>query len=174
MKTVDIEVDVAAFETAFPVATAEWKAEAGAYIEHLGDQVVDRAKDLVPKRTGRLAASIRRDPFVFEGRSGYVIVRAGGPGIRETIFMEFGTYKDRPQPYMRPALASIAGGLRTAGVAARLSSSVNASAAVKRRIARERVRKLFRGGKISARSAREASRAISSQMRVRAPRRGRQ
>lgn len=171
MRTVDIEVNVAAFESAVPVAFDEWKAEAGAYIEHLGDQVVDRAKELAPKRTGRLAASIRRDPFVLGGRGGYVIVRAGGPGIRETIFMEFGTYKDRPHPYMRPALASIASGLRTAGVAARLSSSTNARSAVKRRVARERVRKLLRRGQISARTARETSRAISSQMRVRAPRR---
>jgi HK97 gp10 family phage protein len=141
MPSEHIEVDDRAFRAGFAIAIEELRALAEGSIEHVADTVVDRAKVLVPKRTGRLADSIRRGQLVRTGRGAEVQVTAGGPGIRETVFVEFGTSKMRPEPYMRPALAEAAGALRSLGVAARLASSTNAREALRRARQRQRVRR---------------------------------
>jgi HK97 gp10 family phage protein len=63
-------------------------AEAAARIEAA-------AKSLAPKLTGALAASITTDPT----KNGAEV----GPTVRYAPFVEYGTWKDPPQPFMGPA-----------------------------------------------------------------------
>ena len=68
--------------------TKEAASEAAARIEAT-------AKSLAPKLTGALAASITTDPT----KTGAEI----GPTVRYAPFVEYGTWKDAPQPFMGPA-----------------------------------------------------------------------
>jgi HK97 gp10 family phage protein len=68
--------------------TKEAASEAAARIEAT-------AKNLAPKLTGALAASITTDPT----KTGAEI----GPTVRYAPFVEYGTWKDPPQPFMGPA-----------------------------------------------------------------------
>lgn len=77
---------------------AEWAQAAtrGAEaVEKTARKIEGTAKSLAPRRTGALANSIRTD--------GSGTFREVGPTERYGRFMEFGTYKDAPQPFMGPA-----------------------------------------------------------------------
>ena len=63
-----------------------------------GQAVVRMAQQLAPKRTGALAASIR-DDYDKASKTLKIIV-----GMPYGLFQEFGTYKMRPHPFIRPAL----------------------------------------------------------------------
>ena len=63
------------------------------------------AKSLAPKVTGALAASITSDPT----KTGAEI----GPTVRYAPFVEYGTWKDAPQPFMGPAAEAHADDLAT-------------------------------------------------------------
>lgn len=63
------------------------------------DETRDAAKSLAPKLTGALADSI-----TVEGGG---LEREVTTGVPYAIFVEYGTYKDAPQPFMWPA-ASVA------------------------------------------------------------------
>jgi len=78
-------------------------------LEEIAEKIRDDAKDLVPVDTGSLRKSIRVEK---EGEL-QVSVIAGGGGVinprtgREVDyagFVEFGTSRMSPQPYMQPAL----------------------------------------------------------------------
>lgn len=166
-----VEVDDRAYRDGIPRALEEYRLISDALLEEVADKVVERAKALVPKRTGRLAESIRAEPLVRDARGASVTVVAGGPGIRETIFVEFGTSVMRAEPYMRPALAAAAGGLRSIGVAARLAYSDRARLFARRARARAKVRRAQNRRKnrlvLSLAEARATGRFISQRFRFR-------
>ena len=168
-----VEVDDRAFLEGFRAAMDVFRDVGELVAVEIADKVVLSAKELVPKRTGQLAESIHREAPIRHRLGVSVEVKAGGPGIRETIFMEFGTYKDRPHPYMRPAFARAAGALRGAGFSARLAYSHQARLFVRRMQARAKVRRLQRRGqlRITGAEARQIGREISSRMAFRRPRR---
>lgn len=66
------------------------------------------AKHRVPRDTGALAGSIRREVIKDEANIAIVAVKAGGPGVHKgrpvARFVEFGTRKRPAQPFLRPAL----------------------------------------------------------------------
>ena len=73
--------------------------------------VSKRAKEIVPRRTGALAASIRprRAGDRFRGRKipgAAANVFSGGPGARHAALIELGTVNAPAQPYIAPALTS--------------------------------------------------------------------
>lgn len=139
MPFADVTVEDEAFLEGFRLAMDEYRQLGEDYAVMTSDKIVDVAKGLAPVGTdprdppGRLRESIRHDPPRRIGNAGVsVTVRAGGPGIRETLPVEFGTYKMRAQPYMRPAFAVAAGALRSVGVAVRMTASHQARRQLKR------------------------------------------
>lgn len=179
MPFASVDVDDQAFLDGFRAAMEEYRLLGEAFAVTTADKVVEIAKELAPVSRdprdppGRLRESIHHDPPVREGELGVSVqVVAGGPGIRETIFMEFGTYKDRPHPYMRPALALAAGGIRSIGVSARLQYSHQAQLFIRRMKARVKVQKAQRRRAIhlTPAEARVVGQYISSRLQYRRPR----
>ncbi|HUW44777.1 MAG TPA: HK97-gp10 family putative phage morphogenesis protein [Dehalococcoidia bacterium] len=77
------------------------------------DAARDRAKELVAVDTGSLQKSIRKERHAWPaGNITYVGIRAGGYVVNPktkrlvdyAIYVEYGTSRQRPQPYMRPAI----------------------------------------------------------------------
>lgn len=139
MPFVDVSVDDRAFLEGFRLAMDAYRKLGEDYAVMTADHVVAVAKGLVPvgidlrDPPGRLRESIRRDLPVREGNTRVsVSVHAGGPGIRETLPVEFGTYKMRAQPYMRPALELAAGALGSLGIAVRSQTTHAAHVTLKR------------------------------------------
>lgn len=85
-------------------AGAEKKASK--VVGEVAQHVKETAKATAPKRTGDLADSIG-----VTGRGGR---REIGPTVRYGGFVEYGTYKDAPQPFMEPALSAHEGELDVA------------------------------------------------------------
>jgi HK97 gp10 family phage protein len=73
--------------------------------DQIGQALVERARELVPVDTGALQASITYR--VEQTGSGEVHIIFGGY-THYAAFVELGTYKMAAQPYLRPALDSIA------------------------------------------------------------------
>jgi len=78
------------------------------------DDARDRAKELVPVDTGSLKKSIRKERHAWPaGNITYVGIRAGGYVVNPKTgrlvdyarYVCYGTSRQRPQPFMRPALA---------------------------------------------------------------------
>lgn len=138
MPFADVTVEDQAFLDAFKLAMDAYRQLAEDYAVLTSEHVVAVAKGLVPvgddprDPPGRLRESIRHDPPIRDANSVRVTVSAGGPGIRETLPVEFGTYKMRAQPYMRPALALAAGGLSSLGIAVRTQTTHAAHVTLKR------------------------------------------
>jgi HK97 gp10 family phage protein len=59
------------------------------------ERIESTAKSLAPKRTGALAASITTDRTKNGAET--------GPTVPYAPFVEYGTWKDAPQPFMGPA-----------------------------------------------------------------------
>lgn len=76
-------------------------ARAEAVLDRVADDVADTAEDLAPKGTRPHADEDLAPSIHVTGSGG---VREIGPSARHGLFMEEGTYKDPPQPYMGPAL----------------------------------------------------------------------
>ena len=74
--------------------------EAKKIVRYQGGILTRTARALAPKLTGDLSGSIKGK---FDGFTATVTA-----GIRYAQFMEYGTYKDEPQPYMNPALDKVA------------------------------------------------------------------
>ena len=96
--------------TAMPKAFEESVFEA---LDKTADDARDRAKQLVPVDTGSLKKSIRKEKRAMPaGNIIYTGIRAGGyivnPKTRRlvdyAIPVEYGSSRNRPQPYMRPAM----------------------------------------------------------------------
>jgi len=161
-----VEVDDKAFLAAFPLTLEELFLEGEAWLVLVGDRVVLLAQGFAPKRTGELAASIHATAPVRTPRGVALEVVAG---TREATYMEFGSAHARAQPFMRPALAAAAGGLRSIGVAARLSSSNRALLFARRARARVIVRRQQQRGalRLTPAEARVVGRTISQRLRYR-------
>ena len=77
-----------------------------------GSQARDRAKRLVTVDTGALRRSIRLEVRRREGKTHFIGIGAGGfvrnPRTGRLVdyaaFVEFGTSRQRPQPFLRPAM----------------------------------------------------------------------
>lgn len=67
----------------------------------MGEQVVARARQLAPVRTGALRASI---DYTVTGESGERPTLTISVGMPYGIFQEFGTRNMAPHPFIRPAL----------------------------------------------------------------------
>lgn len=66
-------------------------------LNSIGFYVTGEAKDIVPKDTGRLRASIEHE---IEPDRARVHI---GSQVEYADYVEMGTYKQRSQPYLRPA-----------------------------------------------------------------------
>ena len=82
-------------------------------LDKTADDARDRAKELVPVDTGSLRKSIRKERHAWPaGNITYVGIRAGGyitnPKTGRKVdyarYVCYGTSRQRPQPYLRPAL----------------------------------------------------------------------
>jgi HK97 gp10 family phage protein len=162
----DIKVDTAGFLASLPAAVEEWNLQAFEFIEHVAEEAVDKARELVAKRTGKLASTIGRGPLVVSRKGAFVEVRAGD-GTRYAIYQEFGTSKMAAHPYFRPALALAAGGARGAGYAARTASTSKSRAAARRSLHRAKLRRAVKAGLLTSKEARQESRRISAIRRFR-------
>lgn len=103
MAGVGFSVSVTGLEAviaAFTSAGVEAAAKAGIALAEATNKVSETAKSTAPRQTGALSGSIT--PSV-SGTVGEVTA-----GIRYAGFVEYGTYKDAPQPYMGPALDAVA------------------------------------------------------------------
>lgn len=171
MARYQVDVETGAFEAGIPAAIEEYRGLAEIFIVEVADKVVLIAKSLAPVSprapAGELVASIRHERAVSVEHGLEILVIADA---REAIYMEFGTYKDRPQPFMRPALAQAAGGLRSLGYAARLSYSTRASLFVRRSRARIKVQGAQRRGlRLSVQERKAVAATISQRLRYRGP-----
>ena len=63
-----------------------------------GAGIVKRAKQLAPVRTGQLRDGIG---YIYRPQDRTLIVEAKAP---HSVFVEFGTYKMAPRPFLRPAM----------------------------------------------------------------------
>jgi len=90
-----------------------FEASALEALDKTADEARDRAKELVPVDTGSLRKSIRKERRALPaGDIIYTGVRAGGyivnPKTKQIVnyakHVEYGTSRNRPQPYLRPAL----------------------------------------------------------------------
>lgn len=71
----------------------------------MGEEIVARAQQLAPVRTGRLKSSIAYVVAHGEGRGRSMLsIQVGAP---YGIFVEFGTRYMSPRPYIRPALLAV-------------------------------------------------------------------
>jgi len=101
-------------------------------LEQLGDMVAERARQRVPVDTGELRNSIDTETVTGKGGAPEVRVVASAP---HAMYVELGTERSRPRPFLRPALAFIRRG--SGGSDAGLSR-VKASKSARKRSARNR------------------------------------
>lgn len=100
------QVDAVAAELA--AAGPKVAKQSGKVLDEVGEATRGLAQQLAPKLTGALAASI--------DVTGTGMERVVGTGVPYAIYVEFGTYKDSPQPFMGPA-GDLAGQALAAGMA---------------------------------------------------------
>lgn len=72
------------------------------YVDDLGDDVAERARQLAPKRTGAGAASIHAEAG--EDRGGAYADVSYDEAHSYMAFAELGSEHEPPQPFLRPAL----------------------------------------------------------------------
>jgi len=66
----------------------------------VGDPIASTAQAIAPKRTGRLAAGIHAQAYMRDGVPAVIVACDDVPYAAD---VEFGTHKDRAQPFLRPA-----------------------------------------------------------------------
>jgi bacteriophage HK97-gp10 putative tail-component len=161
-----LSVDASEFLSGLGAALKEMDVDAGVILNEVGDQVVNRARSAVPKASGQLAGSIHGTP----GRDQDGPWIDVGTSLDYGFFVEFGTYKMRARPYLRPALSMAARGIATAGGRAKRSGK-RGQLVTKRAGKRGLVRRAYRKGQISASEARSLSREVSQRFQYRGERR---
>lgn len=101
-------------------APARIGREGSKAVRKAGRQVQQTAKKIAPKLTGELQGSIEITNQG-DGRSSALSVTVTATSAH-AMFVEYGTYKDAPQPFMAPAgdaaLAELVAGIEAAGEAA--------------------------------------------------------
>jgi HK97 gp10 family phage protein len=79
----------------------ELEKRAEEYLAGLADKIKDEAKSIVPVRTGKLRDSIE----VIDGETNKI--KYIGSDVDYAIYVELGTVKTDPKPYLRPALYDV-------------------------------------------------------------------
>jgi HK97 gp10 family phage protein len=87
---------VDAFAARLAAAAQKVDAAGQAWEQHYANEVADEMRTLAPQRTGALAASIQTTA------DGRVVV-----GVDYGGFVEYGTSRIAPQPFMRPAVSRV-------------------------------------------------------------------
>lgn len=77
-------------------------AKAAKAVRDGAKRIANDAKRAAPRNTGALAASIKTST-TGDGRSGTLSATVE-PTVRYAPFVEFGTFKDAPQPFLFPAM----------------------------------------------------------------------
>lgn len=168
-----ISLDDRAFRASFQQAVNDMNREGEQVLLDTGRVVVERARELAPKDKrldprfppGELALSIEALP----GRTAQGPFVDVGTRKRYALFVEYGTYKDRAQPFLRPALGLAANAIRSASIGTR-KQSPRARAFAVRASKRTLIRRALQKRQINATQARQLSRQISSTFRFRARR----
>jgi HK97 gp10 family phage protein len=101
-----IAVDDAAFQSGLAAALRGLKLSTESQVARLGLDVQNRARQLCPVDTGRLRSSVNSSGLQRDGRGVFVEV---GTNVVYGTHVEFGTSRQRAQPYLRPALAEAVG-----------------------------------------------------------------
>ncbi len=96
---VKVEIDRAKVEAMVRFANSP----AGVAVAKAGTRIENEAKQKCPVDTGRLRSSIGMRPGV-DGKGMYVDV---GSDVEYAAAVEFGTFRTRAQPYLRPALDAV-------------------------------------------------------------------
>lgn len=91
-----------------PLMRQAWQAdpEANAMIDRVGEDVAEAARGNAPVDTGALRDSIQSQASEEGGAEPSADIVADVP---YAAFVEFGTYKDAAQPFLRPALDEVVG-----------------------------------------------------------------
>ncbi len=172
----EIAVDDKAFRRGLAESVKTMRDRDGVdFLRDLAESVVSYARGKAPRGdTGGIVAGIdMRGGSDAEG-PWFDVGVLRPPRQREDFYMEFGTYKDQPQPFMRPALAAVVGGLQMGGGRGRLRRSVRSRGIALRSRKRASIAAALRRGDLSAGAAHVVSRAVSAQFRLRTTRSGRQ
>lgn len=169
---VELTMDATEFERGIAAGFEEYRLDADAFCVHVADKVKGLAVALAPvlkaptrERTpGELRASIVATPLLRDARGPFVAI---GTSISWAKYVEFGTHKMAPRPFLRPAFASAASALGALGSAV----GPGGVGTAKRMAARAKLRRAVRRGQMTSAEARKASRTISLTMRSRTRRR---
>lgn len=169
----DLSFDDRAFRAGLARAVQEMRGGDGdEYLQKLAEAVLEYAAAKAPRgATGGIVAGLGMEmggdangPWVDVG----VIAP---PPQREDFYQEYGTVFVGAQPFMRPALAAVAGGISLGGGRARRRSTAASRGASKRAGLRRTIRSYRRRGGVTAGEARLTSRAVSVHYRTRGRRR---
>lgn len=95
-----IEINTAEWSAAFEQAVDQLHARTKRQLTAVGLKIQSDARRACPVDTGRLRASIAAEPVV---ESGDKLTLKVGTNVSYAAYVEFGTSRMRPQPYMRPA-----------------------------------------------------------------------
>lgn len=104
-----IDVDSTAFLIGLQAAVANLKVDGEKGLARVGLRVQNAAREFCPVQTGRLRSSIQSVPGK-DTQGPYVDV---GTNVEYAPYVEFGTSRQPAQPYLRPALAEVAGYIGT-------------------------------------------------------------
>lgn len=157
-----ITIDARAFVEGAARQYREFKTDGEEYVESVANQVAQTARSLAPVRTGRLASSIN----VISGADARGPYADVGTNVEYAIFVEFGTYKDRAQHFMLPALGAAGRGARRGGIKT-TTSGRRASLFRRRERARATIRQFRASGQITSAEALHVSRQLSNSSRYR-------
>lgn len=167
----ELKIDDKAFREGLATAVAGLEEDGAGFLRELGAHVLAYAEAKAPRgATGAIVAGLGMREGSTPNGPWVEVGVLSPPSSREDFYQEYGTVFDRAQPFMRPALANVAAGIKMAGGRARRSGSATSRGVSKRAGLRRSIRSSRRGGKITAGEARQVSRAVSSRYRIRRPR----
>lgn len=106
--TSSIELDAVAFMQSLRTHLAQLELDTEDDLVRVGLRVQARARSLCPVDTGRLRSSI----VMRKGRDGMGFYVEIGTNVSYAPFVEFGTSRQRAQPFLLPAVAEATGYLR--------------------------------------------------------------
>jgi HK97 gp10 family phage protein len=105
-----ITLDSSAFMASLQRHLAQMEVATEDKLVVVGIQIQNAARSLCPVDTGRLRSSI----IMTKGRDSRGFYVEIGTNVKYAAFVEFGTSKQRAQPYLLPAVAMASGFMRAA------------------------------------------------------------